>query len=294
MPPTLLFYATFIALGLSICSVWMQPPSKPAVLWPSAWLPLYLVAIVCGLLGGFLTLPAILGIAGLLAAAYYANRVSMRPALSAALFAVVILLSLVLAMHMFPGFKNPILVQDVKFSEASAPFTQYANFDKASVGLILLLFFCPRATSFADFIAALRQTFPRLILIVAAVLGLAWALGFTKFDVKLPGYTLVFLATNLLFTCVAEEAFFRGLLQTRISKAMAKVRYGEALAIACSGLLFGVVHIGGGVTYFALATVAGIGYAYLYSTSKRIEIPILAHFGVNALHFVFFTYPHVG
>ncbi|MBB5608953.1 MULTISPECIES: type II CAAX prenyl endopeptidase Rce1 family protein [unclassified Janthinobacterium] len=45
----------------------------------------------------------------------------------------------------------------------------------------------------------------------------ALAIGFVKPDVKLPDITLQFLLVNLLLTCVAEEAFFRGLLQGRIA-----------------------------------------------------------------------------
>lgn len=40
-----------------------------------------------------------------------------------------------------------------------------------------------------------------------------------------------------------------------------------------------------------VAAVAGLGYALAYQWQRRIEVAVLVHFGVNALHFVGFTYP---
>jgi len=40
-----------------------------------------------------------------------------------------------------------------------------------------------------------------------------------------------------------------------------------------------------------LAAVAGIVYGYAYEKTQRIEASILCHFGVNIIHFIFFTYP---
>jgi hypothetical protein len=58
-----------------------------------------------------------------------------------------------------------------------------------------------------------------------------------------------------------------------------------------SALLFGAVHLAGGLPYTLLATVAGAGYAYCYHLTKRIEAPIVLHIALNAVHFVGFTYP---
>lgn len=48
----------------------------------------------------------------------------------------------------------------------------------------------------------------------------------------------------------------------------------------------------GGPTYVVLSTVAGVGYgrAYLHA-GNRIEASLLAHFTLNAVHFLGFTYP---
>jgi membrane protease YdiL (CAAX protease family) len=58
-------------------------------------------------------------------------------------------------------------------------------------------------------------------------------------------------------------------------------------------VLFGVAHFGGGWSYVALATAAGLGYGLIYHRTKSIEMAMLAHFGLNATHFLLFTYPRV-
>jgi membrane protease YdiL (CAAX protease family) len=47
-----------------------------------------------------------------------------------------------------------------------------------------------------------------------------------------------------------------------------------------------------------LATVAGFGYGIVYHRARSVEMSMLAHFALNATHFLLFTYPqalgHVG
>ena len=38
-------------------------------------------------------------------------------------------------------------------------------------------------------------------------------------------------------------------------------------------------------------TIAGVGYAAAYARSRTVESAILAHFMLNAIRFVGFTYP---
>jgi len=46
----------------------------------------------------------------------------------------------------------------------------------------------------------------------------------------------------------------------------------------------------GGSSYVLFAALAGLGYALAFRTSGRIEMAILAHFGLN-VHFLLLTYP---
>jgi membrane protease YdiL (CAAX protease family) len=123
-------------------------------------------------------------------------------------------------------------------------------------------------------------------------MAFATGAGLVRPDVKLPQVTLMFLAVNLFFTVVAEEAFFRGFLQARLASALGGVRHGQWIAVAGSALLFGAAHLAGGPLYAALAFIAGIGYAVAYQRTQRVEAAIVVHIALNAVHFIAFTYPY--
>jgi membrane protease YdiL (CAAX protease family) len=276
--PTLL---TFLLLACAIGAVWSHP-LLPALLFAAA--------VGAGLLAGVLHAPALIALLLFAGAAWLAGHARAAP-LRAVALAVTILLALALAMHKLPGFNNPLLIDRVQLSANALPFTQYANFDKGAVGLFVLAWLCRRVSSWAELGTVLRQTLPVLVLTVAATLGFALAAGVVGIDVKLPQQTLSFIVVNLLFTVIAEEAFFRGLVQARLAGALQRFRWGPWLAVMVSALLFGAAHLGGGVRYGILAGIAGIGYAWAYHRTQRIEAAILVHIALNAVHFIGFTYP---
>lgn len=209
------------------------------------------------------------------------------------------MLSLALALHKVPGFNNPIAIHAAQFTPDAKPFTQYLNFDKGSVGLVLIALLSPRFRrgDRADRLAA--EALVGWALTSAVVFAVAAATGLVRWDPKLPAELLLFLATNLFLTCAAEDAFCRLLIQDPLRGA----RPGQAaqpnapwrarawLAMVVSGVLFGLTHAAGGHGMVVAATLAGWGYAAVYGRTNRIEIPILVHFGLNATHFLAFTYP---
>jgi membrane protease YdiL (CAAX protease family) len=273
--------SAFLFLAFAIGAAWGRP------WW---WLLLFAMAIVFGLAGGVLEPAAIIALAALTAAAYACASAPQRwQRLLCGLLAGV--LALALAMHKLPGFHNPLLLDRVVLSAGAAPFTQYANFDKGAVGLILLALLCRRVTSWAELGAVLRRTAPVLAFTLLATLGFAVAAGVVGVDLKLSSYTASFIAVNLLFTVIAEEAFFRGFLQARLAASLSRFSWGAGLSMAVSALLFGAAHLGGGLLYGILATIAGFGYAWAYQRTQRIEAAILVHIALNAVHFIAFTYP---
>jgi membrane protease YdiL (CAAX protease family) len=139
----------------------------------------------------------------------------------------------------------------------------------------------------------LKRALPIAVFTFVAVLGVAVAIGFVKFDFKFTQITVLFLVTNLFFTVVAEETFFRGFLQDRLANSLARYRFGEAFAVLSSALLFGLAHVGGGATVMYLAALAGLGNAYAYKVTKRVEAAIFVHILLNAVHFIAFTYPNI-
>lgn len=94
------------------------------------------------------------------------------------------------------------------------------------------------------------------------------------------------LAYNLLFVCVLEESFFRGIVQTALLRWVCQRRWPHAdgLGLLGASLLFGLVHLGGGPAFALLATVAGLGYGAVYYWTGRVHYAVLLHFAVNAVH----------
>ncbi len=119
---------------------------------------------------------------------------------------------------------------------------------------------------------------------------LATALGYSQFEPKLPYFTPVWILVNLFFTCMAEEALFRRLIQQKIHDSLSG-KYAGAISIFIAAALFGLAHFKGGAIYISLATLAGLFYGYIYYKSKRIVSAILLHFSFNLIHLLLFTYP---
>ena len=280
----------FVFLGFAILTVW-----RPARLWPSAlrlpsWGVLFAAAIVAGVAEGLLAPAALVSLAALTLACVLSVRLGAGWQRGLAT-AVALCVALLLAVHALPGFNNPLLVAGQRTSPDALPFTLYANFDKAAAGLFLLAFYCRCVGSWQEAGRMVRAVRVIAIGTIVVVIGSAWAMGVVRPEFKLPPFTPVFLAINLLFTCVAEEAFFRGLIQERLTQWVGERRGMVCLPLAVSAVLFAAAHAAGGSRYVVLAAIAGLGYALAYARMRRIEAALLPHFGVNAVHFLFFTYP---
>lgn len=204
----------------------------------------------------------------------------------------VVLLALALALHAVPGFDNPSVVAGLRLSPHASPYTLHLNFDKASAGLVLLAFYSPRCATSEHWLAVARSTAVVLPLTTLAVFGVAAMTGYASWAPKLPEFTLAFLGANLLFTCVAEEAFFRGTVQRWVA-AFGRGNWHVLATVALSAVLFAIAHTAGGPLLVAFAALAGLGYALAFTFAARIEAAILTHFGINALHFLLFTYPNI-
>ena len=103
------------------------------------------------------------------------------------------------------------------------------------------------------------------------------------------------LAYNLIFVCVLEESFFRGIVQNALMQWARGRRWlwADGLGLLGASALFGAVHLGGGASFALLATLAGFGYGAVYYLTGRIYYAVLLHFAVNAIHQLAFTTPTV-
>jgi membrane protease YdiL (CAAX protease family) len=286
LTPTLIVLAALLALA--VVSLWFPPlPAGPRR--APAWTITLSAVGVVALIAGAVT-PTGVAVVLLLIALCTARERSTSMWLRVLMMAAIVVIALAMALHKAPGFYNPMIARDV--AQGAAPVTQYINLDKAIVGIILIAFYGQPARTRADW-RAVGSAWPIVVATPVLVLGLALLTGVVEWAPKLPSSTGTFLASNLLITCVAEEAFFRALMQRGLQNSLSGKRYGVAVAIGVTSIVFGIAHLGGGVPMILLATLAGIGYGLALWRSGRIEAAILAHFVVNALRFLLVTGPVV-
>ncbi len=287
------FPLSFVLLALSIVSVWL-PETRPFDRRVPPWTIMFTAACIAGALASPPVLSPV-ALAALAALAALTWAAVAAPRWPCALTVLAALLALVMSLHLVPGFHSAILFQDIRLTPDAAPFALGLGFDKAAAGLLLLAAFSVRVTSWRQLALQLPPIVGVAVVTAAVSIGIAVAAGYVRFEPKWVEAAPAFLVANLLFTCVAEEAFFRGLIQERLMR-LAETRREPAwngIAIAVSTVLFGLAHAGGGATWLAVATIAGLGYSLVYARTRSIEGAILVHFTVNAVHFIGFTYPRL-
>ena len=220
-----------------------------------------------------------------------AVRTAFPTALRALAWGVVVILAVALATHEVPWIHNVLVLDGVSVSDSSANYTLYWNYDKGFAG-VLLYSVCVQPQETPHWQRAIAATGTIAILTAVLVGVAATATGFVAWDPKWPAILAVWVPANLLLTCVAEESFFRGLVQRQLGRFLDGWVPAPALvALLVAAMAFGAAHIAGGITYVLLATLAGIGYGAAYFFTGRVEAGILVHFLVNLSHLVLFTYP---
>lgn len=285
------FILTFGTLAGAVLALWLPAPEIcGSRQW--LWAPVLGLACLAGMATGFLTWQAPCWLA-LYATIAIAGRDASVCWLRVPLLLATWVAPFMFAAHRFPGFDNPTLVDQIRFSADAAPYSIRASFDMAAVGVILAGVFCPRLGKPEEWLEMMRRVWPVTALTLVVVLGLGTLLGYIRPDFKWNTYSAFFLGSNLLFTCLTEEAFFRGFTLTGLAKLTSGWRFGKMFSAVVSAVLFGIAHVKGGPLLIALATIAGLHYAAAYLVSRRLEGAILTHFALNAVHFVAFTYPNL-
>lgn len=197
------------------------------------------------------------------------------------------LLSFTFAIHKIPGFNNAMVFSSDAFGLSNLPFELNANLDKALAAIAILIAFHNKLKWRISLIDG------KLIVVSLVVFfALATLLG-AQTDIKFGELTLAFIFFNLFVTCLAEEAFFRLLIQEKLAQWLPG-KFSTSLAVLITALIFMMAHFHTGEDAdkrLALIFLAGVLYGAVYLRSKSLGSAILMHFSINIIHFSFFTYP---
>ena len=276
----------FILLLVAVLGLWIHR---------TVWIAALAAALTAGYYTGALQGAAVLWIAVLAALALLHARVktrSMGGIVQAAAGLAFFLFALVMGLALLPGFPRTVVIDAVMLSPDALPYSLGLGFPKVVGGILILgLIHQARLRSWRELGEVLKRIAPVFALTIVAVMTCALALGYVRFDAKWTSLFLLWAVANLFFTCMAEEAFFRGFLQHELARIGSNRQLAGAVALVIAAVLFGLVHLGGGWKYAVAATVAGLGYGWAYHRTQRVEAAMAVHFGLNATHFLLFTYP---
>lgn len=255
-----------------------------------AWIPALVAAVAAGYFTGALQGLAALwiAVAAALAFGYSRARAASHRALQLTAGIAFGVFATAMGLALLPGFVRVELVPAQVLSPGAAPYAIAVGFPKVVTGILILGLINPVLSS-SGLAKVLASAAPVFVLTTAAVIAFTMAVGYTAFAPKWTALFWLWAVINLFFTCLSEEAFFRGFVQAEFAGAD---RGRRALAALVAGaVLFGLAHFAGGVTYVIAGVIAGLGYGWAYLRTQRIEAAMAVHFGVNATHFLLFVYP---
>jgi membrane protease YdiL (CAAX protease family) len=270
----------FALLLLAVFGLWISR---------AVWVGALLASVAAGYYTGALQGLAAVWIALLGALAWAHGRAGKYRLVAGVAF---FLFALAMGLVLLPGFPRTVLVADTVLSPGAVPYGIGLGFPKVVGGIFILgLIDTARVRSWRELALVLRAAAPVWLITVVLVMVLTVALGYVKLDPKWTPLFFTWAVVNLFFTCLSEEAFFRGFAQHELARIGSNRRVAGVVAIAVASLLFGAAHLGGGWKYALAAVLAGVGYGIAYHRTQRIEASMAVHFGLNALHFLLFTYP---
>lgn len=277
----------FAGLTMSLASLWASRLSPRASQW---WMWPFAAALIAALASGLIDTRG-LGVVLLFALACAVADRATAPGCRFTAHGVALILAAGLMLHRLPGFHNPVALSNVVLGPGSEPYTKYLNFDKGIVGLFILGLYAPDLTAHDLGVAHARAALARFALVAALTMTATPALGYVRWDPKVPEWWPLWAWSMVFLTALPEEALFRGVVQTWLERRLSGTAWAGAIAAAISGTLLGLAHANGGPAYIALATIAGMGYGWIYRSTQSIGLAIAAHSGLNAIHLVFFSYP---
>ncbi|MCH9631184.1 MAG: hypothetical protein S4CHLAM37_12060 [Chlamydiia bacterium] len=274
----------FVFLILTTASFWIY---KRIWLWGPLLLSACILAYFAGMLDYEIFIPILLLFCG-----YLVLKTQLHPVARLLVCLIIALLSLAFSFHLYPDIRNWLLADSIELSQDAPSFTYFWNFDKPFIGLFVLGLRLKLIENREDFKRVFLKTIIFTACLVAVFCAGSLLFDVVRFDFKLPLLTFAWLIGNLFFTVIPEEGFFRGFLQNEIKDAIDS-RLSPFIAIFLVSLAFASAHVFfiSNFSYLALAFAASFAYGLIYELTKSIESAIFAHYMLNVVHFIFFTYP---
>lgn len=275
----------FFAIGMSLISLWIR---KTAWLWASFAIISLILAYSKGVIHSLSLIPLLL-----VFFLSWALHLPIKGLLRLTVFGMLFLIGSALCFHFMPGFMNWKLTSKVQLSPGGLPYDLWINYDKAFVGLLLLIWYTPLIQTISGWKEMLRKSGLWIGVSVAVLLVLSQVLKVVAWDPKLPSIFLPWLLINWIFVVIPEEVLLRGVLLKELCGFLGGKMKGKILALLISTLIFTLFHLAwvAYLPFLALVFVAGLSYGGLYLWTGKLETSIVCHGVVNTLHFLLFTYP---
>jgi hypothetical protein len=282
----------FALLLLAVLGLWMH-----RAVWIGALTVAVVAAYYTGALQGLAALWIAIDAALCVFYSWARGRASTTGGRMVQVVAGLLLFAYALLMAVAPGllggFIRVVLAPEQVLSPGAAPYAVAVGFPKVVTGILILGLINPALLAREQLGRTLALAAPVLLVTFVATAVCALALGYTAFAPKWHALFLLWAPVNLFFTCLSEEAFFRGFVQHELSRAGSRSTLVAVAALIVAAVLFGLAHFGGGASYVFAGIVAGLGYGWALLRTQRIEAAMAVHFGVNALHFLLFVYPRL-
>lgn len=259
---------TFLFLAGAMLSFWFE--RKPII-----WGTFLALSLLAGLFAGLLSM---LGIAWVLLLGFFWHSYSQKSCFT--WFLAIVILSLALKMHLLSGF-YPIAL--------TSKFT--LGLEGPLIGLFPLALIVPLAKSLREWRVALQGTMAG-VAGIAIMAALAILTNTVSFDCKLPSMMAPRTFSNLFFTSIPEEGFYRGFLQNSVCRYFGNSRGGNMAALFLTSVIFTAAHIfwSPDLAVLGFVFLAGLLYGAVYLWSGRIEAAIATHFLLNLIHQSCFSY----
>lgn len=187
------------------------------------------------------------------------------------------------------SFSNPLIWSTEQLNSGGEEFNLYANLAKGLCGYLIVIWLLDKINRTRQLKIAPSIALALLSTLLLLAIGVVFFGLETQF--KLPKETVYFIAVNLGITVLAEEAYFRLLLQAQVERIFKSIKVGRIVAVAIAAPVFAFAHTGQLNQAFLLFLIAGLIYAMVFTLTRRFSAAVLCHFAVNILHFIFFEYP---